>query len=324
MCAATGNVITRVPGGSGPPENFMTITPPAACGGGLGLVVGVCQLSSGWIVAGSVYAPGGDAAAAGAGTSCILLLDPTNPADPVARVITDARLSGVWATACAPNPQGGDYVFASAGWPSNGTAPQPNVVYQSGSVLRIALAGGAAPGAGPAPAVADLQYVGAPNSFASMPNPGFLVGPTGLLVTGHNLYVADTLGNAIWAAYGAGSAPNAAALQFQKLCGAGAGGACPGLNNPLGLCIVPTGPWTGNMLVMNGGDSAMVELTSGYMKQAAALTVNTGGMGTLFGCAVQHNAHTVYFANDAGDGGNGELDVLVPAGAGAQGGRKLL
>jgi hypothetical protein len=130
----------------------------------------------------------------------------------------------------------------------------------------------AQPGSGTKPSLLSHQTV-VSNFFPSQPAPNFLVGPTGLLVANENLIIADTVNNAIWVAYGAGASTNAP-ITPQKKCDGATN--CPGLNQPLGLCVVPSGPNTGNLIVQNAGDANIVELNAGYNSQVRTVV---GGVG---------------------------------------------
>jgi DNA-binding beta-propeller fold protein YncE len=110
------------------------------------------------------------------------------------------------------------------------------------------------------------------------------------------LYVADSLGNQI--------VRIADALFRNTSASAGvmvsAGGS---INDPLGLAIAPNG----DILVTNGGDGNLVEVTPGGAQIAVKPVDATGiGGGTLFGLVVAPDRAGIYFVND----GNNTLDLL--------------
>jgi hypothetical protein len=108
------------------------------------------------------------------------------------------------------------------------------------------------------------------------------------------LYVADALANRVAAI------PEA----LKRMTSAGTGNTVSkgkAINGPLGLAIAPNG----NVLVTNGGDGNMVEVTpSGHQVAVKAVDTTGAGGGTLFGLAVTRVG--VYFVND----GNNTLNLL--------------
>ena len=136
------------------------------------------------------------------------------------------------------------------------------------------------------------------SGFGERTDPAALViGPTGLgLGKNGTLYVADSLANRVAAI------PHAAKRETSAGTGrtVSANGA---LNDPLGLAIAPNG----NILVTNGNDGNLVEVTPGGKQVATKMIDNTGaGGGTLFGLAVAPHGKGIYFVND----GNNMLDLF--------------
>jgi DNA-binding beta-propeller fold protein YncE len=174
------------------------------------------------------------------------------------------------------------------------TAGSPHIVNQ-GTVLRLALE---VPKSGSgSPTLVSTTVVG--SGFPETADPSALViGPTGVGL-GHDgtLYVADSLNNRIAAI------PNAVARTTSAGTGTdvSVGGA---INDPLGLLIAPNG----DIIVANGGDGNLVEVTP-QGNQVAAKTVEPTGAGTLFGIAIDNSARNLYFVDD----GDNTLKVFTSA-----------
>jgi hypothetical protein len=121
-----------------------------------------------------------------------------------------------------------------------------------------------------------------------------VLGPTGVALSRHTLYVADTEGNRIAAI------PDANDREF-PIGGGGitvtSGGA---LNGPLGMTLAPNG----DILTTNGGDGLVVEKTPDGQQVARVDTVF--GAGSLFGL-------TVPTGGDPRDNGFGEGSPFGPA-----------
>ena len=161
-----------------------------------------------------------------------------------------------------------------------------------GTVVRIVLS----LAAGDEPVVMSRTVIG--SGFGERTDPAALViGPTGVgLGDDGTLYVADTLGNRVAAI------PNA--LTRMSSAGTGTtvsvGGA---INGPLGLAVAPNG----DILVTNGGDGNLVEVTpGGSQNDVMNIDETNTGAGTLFGLAVVPGGAGVYFVND----GNNAFYIL--------------
>jgi hypothetical protein len=258
-------------------------------------------LRSGWVIVGSLPTTDGMAATAAAG--CLLVL---NSHGTVVETIAGSSIAGPWDMTALDL---GSLAVLFVTNVLNGTvAGSPNVVDQ-GTVVRIILT--SAPGF--APRVLRETVIG--SGFPERTDPAALVvGPTGvgfslfggddedsstragnLNVLGNGddrgafdtLYVADSLDNRI--------AAIPRALVRQTSAGIGntvfSGGA---LNDPLGLAIAPNG----NVVVANGNDGNLVEITPGG-SQVATKPVNSAGGGSLFGLAIAPSGNGVYFVDDA-------------------------
>ena len=174
----------------------------------------------------------------------------------------------------------------------NGTvAGSPNVVNR-GTVVRIDLS----IEDHKLPRDTSRTVIG--SGFGERTDPAALViGPTGLgLGKNGTLYVADSLANRIAAI------PRAA----ERKASAGIGRTVSmngAINDPLGLAIARNG----NILVTNGNDGNLVEVTPGGNQIATKMIDNTGtGAGTLFGLALAPGGKGIYFVND----GNNMLDLF--------------
>jgi DNA-binding beta-propeller fold protein YncE len=119
-----------------------------------------------------------------------------------------------------------------------------------------------------------------------------IIGPTGVALDGNQdlLFVADSLNNRI------AGIPNP--LTRTTSAGTGVtlsqGGA---LNDPLAMSRVPS---SGNIIVSNGGDGNLVEITDDGQQVAIKLVDKSGsppGSGALFG--VLALSDRVFFADDA-------------------------
>ncbi len=251
------------------------------CPGGIGLTTALVELRSGWVIVGSLPTTDGTSATAKAG--CLLVLDSHGH---LAEDLKGDLINGPWDMTAF---DAGDWAALFVTNVLNGTvAASPNTVNQ-GTVVRIVLA---IPEDGDAqdapPEVMSETVIG--SGFAERTDPAALVvGPTGVGL-GHDgtLYVADTVNSAVQAL------PNALFRDTDAGMGrtVSSGGA---INGPLGLAIAPNG----NIIVANGGDSNMVEITPGGRQIDVTLADTTGiGAGTLFGLAVAPNNQGVYFVND--------------------------
>ncbi len=253
-----------------------------ACPDGIGLTTALVALRSGWVIVGSLPTTDGTSATAKAG--CLLVLDSEGN---VAEDIRGGLINGPWDMTAF---EAGDWTALFVTNVLNGTVgASPNTVNQ-GTVVRIVLSVPEEDGTqnNDPPDVLSETVIG--SGFAERTDPAALVvGPTGVGL-GHDgtLYVADTVNSAIQAL------PNA----LFRLDSAGLGQTIStggALNGPLGLAVAPSG----NIIVANGGDGNMVEVTPRGQQISVTQADTTGiGAGTLFGLAVVPNHRGVYFVND--------------------------
>lgn len=282
----TGTTIVEV-APNGKVKLFAQINPsrlPGACPGGVGLTTALVALRSGWVIVGSLPTTDGTAATAKAG--CLLVL---NRWGQVVKTLSGGAINGPWdMTAFDAGGQATLFVTNVL----NGTVAARGGIVDKGTVVRIVLN---IPDDG---APVELSRTVIASGFGERTDPAALViGPTGVgLGPNGTLYVADTLANRIVAIPAAQFRATSAGPALIVLTG-------KALNGPLGLAIAPNG----DILVTNGNDGNMVEMTPGGLQVAVKLVDTTGaGAGTLFGLAVAPNAAGVDLVND----GNNTLDLF--------------
>jgi sugar lactone lactonase YvrE len=273
----TGSSIMEV-SPSGKVRVFAVVPRPTAARA-VGLTTALVSLSSGYVIVGSLPAPGGSSTAAGAGALTIL-----NSHGHVVRTITGRNINGPWDMTAV---DGGNQAVLFVTNVLNGTVAAKGKDVQRGTVVRIKLR----ILNGHTPVVTSNRVIA--NGFTEHTDPNALVvGPTGVGLGSHGtLYVADSSNNRIAAI------PNA--LTRTSILARGAKTVTKGgkLNDPLGLAIAPNG----DVVTMNGADGNAVETTpSGHLAAAATLVAN--GAGDLFGLAIAPFGTGIYLVNDAGSG----------------------
>lgn len=245
---------------------------PGPCPGGVGLSTALAVLRSGWVIVGSLPTSDGTSATAQAG--CLLVLDNSGN---VVETLTDASINGPWDMTSAEDDDGAHLLVTNV---LNGTVDANGAVVNQGTVLRIDLAVSRTK----MPEIRSITEIG--SRFSERTDPAALViGPTGVGLSpgcaeddedSCVLYVADSLNNRIAAIVNP--------LRRRHSAGTGltvsSGGS---LNDPLGLTVAPNG----HILVVNGDDGFIIEITPRGKQVASVLLDNTGGPppgnGTLFG-----------------------------------------
>ena len=257
---------------------------PGPCPGGVGLTTALVALRKGWVIVGSLPTTDGMTDTAQAG--CLIVL---NSQGHVVETFSGRLINGPWDMTALDE---GDEAALFVTNVLNGTvAGSPNVVNR-GTVVRIDLS----IEDHKLPRDTSRTVIG--SGFGERTDPAALViGPTGLgLGKNGTLYVADSLANRIAAI------PRAA----ERKASAGIGRTVSmngAINDPLGLAIARNG----NILVTNGNDGNLVEVTPGGNQIATKMIDNTGtGAGTLFGLALAPGGKGIYFVND----GNNMLDLF--------------
>jgi hypothetical protein len=272
----TGSSVVEISRGGH--QRVFAVVPAPTSTPAVGLTTALAVLRSGFVVVGSLPAPGGDSAKATAGALTIL-----NANGHVVKTIVASDINGPWDMTAVDH---GKRVVLFVTNVLNGTVAANGGVVRQGTVVRITLAIDHG-----SPRVTSNTVIA--TGFAEHADPNALVvGPTGVgLGRDGVLYVADSNGNRI-------AAIPHAQTRTTVLGGGGltvaSGGA---LNDPLGLTIAPNG----DIVTANGGDGKVVETSpSGTRLATKTLVVNGGG--DLFGLAVAPHADGLYFVNDSGSG----------------------
>jgi hypothetical protein len=274
----TGSSIVQISPSGG--HRVFAVVPRPTATPAVGLTTALVELRRGFVVVGSLPAPGGMSSAATSGALTIL-----GSGGRVVRTITAPDINGPW-DMTAVDEGGRAILFVTN--VLNGTVAGGGAVVHRGTVVRIVLS---VPRRG-TPRVLSNQVIA--GGFAEHTDPNALViGPTGVgLGRGGTLYVADSAGNRIAAV------PHA--LTRSSVLGGGgltvaSGGA---LRDPLGLLIAPGG----DIVTANGANGKIVQTAPGG-GIVATRTLIRNGAGDLFGIALTPNDRGLYFVNDAGSGG---------------------
>jgi hypothetical protein len=245
----------------------------------VGLTTALVALRSGYVIVGSLPAPGGDSTKATAGALSVL-----NSNGRVVETITSKDINGPWDMTAVDR---GNRVVLFVTNVLNGTVKAGGKVVHRGTVIRIGLR----IRHGRVPKVTSNAVIATGFPERTDPN-ALIIGPTGVGLGANGvLYVADSLDNRIAAV------PRA----LTRLFPAGGGGrtlsAGKWLNDPLGLTIAPNG----DVISANGGNGNLVE-TSPAGRQVAKKTLVRNGAGDLFGLAIAPRNNGIYFVNDIGSG----------------------
>ncbi|HEV3275183.1 MAG TPA: hypothetical protein VG860_00030 [Terriglobia bacterium] len=252
-------------------------TLPGPCPGGVGLTTALAVLKTGWVIVGSLPTTDGTSATAQAG--CLLVLSSSGQ---VVETFYGSLINGPWDMTWTDQGTQASLYFSNV---LNGTVAANGNVVNGGTVVRMDLA----VAANSMPAIESMTVIG--SRFPERTDPAALViGPTGLGLSGTNLYVADTLSNRI--------AVIANAPQRTTSVGVGAtltsGG---GLNGPLGLTVSPSG----NILSVNGANGYLIVTTPAGEQIEKVLLDSSGsppGAGALFGI-VAPGMSSIFYVDDA-------------------------
>lgn len=244
---------------------------PGPCPGGVGLTTALAVLRSGWVIVGSL--PTSDGTSATAQGGCLLVLDNSGN---VVETFTDASINGPWDMTSFEDEEGAHLFVTNV---LNGTVAANGAVVNQGTVLRIDLAVSQTK----MPQIRSITEIG--TGFSERTDPAALViGPTGVGLSpgcGEDenacvLYVADSVNNRIAAIFNPLLRRNSSGTGLTVSSGGS-------LNDPLGLTVAPNG----HILVVNGDDGFITEITPRGKQLASVLLDNTGGPppgnGTLFG-----------------------------------------
>jgi hypothetical protein len=282
-----GTTIVQLDPGAGPaatPQVFAHIDPdhlPGACPGGIGLTTALSILPGGWVVVGSLPTSDGSTIT---GAGCLLVL---NSSGHVVETFSGGPINGPWDMTSISIGGVSELFFTNV---LNGTVRAGGSVVNEGTVVRAILL---TPSNG-APRMLAMSVIA--SGFPEELNAAALViGPTGVALNQDGaLYVADTIDNRIDAIPFAAFRLNSAGTGIPVSTGGD-------LNGPLGLATTPTG----NVLVANGGDGNLVELSPSGA-QLGEKTISPGGAGALFGLALSRAGDALYFVDDS----ENQLNVL--------------
>src|SRR5271165_2484885 len=292
----TGTTIVDVsPGGA--LTVFAQLDPttlPGSCPGGVGLTTALAVLRTGWVVVGSLPTSDGTSATAQAG--CLIVLNSWGT--PV-ETIQGSLINGPWDMASLDGDHQAVLFVTNV---LNGTVAANGSVVNQATVVRVNLGVSEKT----MPFLESLTVVGA--GFPERTDPAALViGPTGLgLAPGCPegaddcdfrfgegepvLYVADSVNNRV----------DVITEPLSRTIAAGPGKVLSWggrLNDPLGLTVAPNG----HILVVNGNDGYITEITPQGKQIASELIDNSGtppGAGALFG-VIFDPEYGVVFVDDA-------------------------
>jgi hypothetical protein len=273
----TGSSIVQIsPGGQ---QTVFAVVPKPTSTPAVGLTTALVALKSGFVIVGSLPAPGGNSSKARSGALTVL-----NSQGAVVGTISAPDINGPWDMTAVDNGSSAVLFVSNV---LNGTVSANGKVVKRGTVIRIQLS---LPSGGQ-PTVVSNQVIA--TGFREHTDPSALiVGPTGVgLGPNGTLYVADSAGNRIAAI------PNA--MTRTTVLGGGGMTLSKGraINDPLGLVVGPNG----DVISANGADGNLVE-TSPRGHQVAKKTLVQNGGGDLFGLALFPNQNGLYFVDDAGSG----------------------
>lgn len=269
----TGSSIVEIsPAGA---TRVFAVVPRPTAARAVGLTTALAVLRSGFVIVGSLPAPGGVARAARAGALTIL-----DSQGHVVRTIAGDDINGPWDMTAV---DGGARAVLFVTNVLNGTVAAHGKDVGRGTVVRIALD----IAAGQAPVVTSNQVIA--TGFTEHTDPGALVvGPTGVgLAPSGTLYVADSSRNRVAAIPQAMTRPGAATGGGQTVARGGT------LNDPLGLTVAPNG----DVLTVNGGNGNVVEISPGR-RTVTKRTLVANGAGDLFGLAIEPSGRGIYFVDD--------------------------
>ncbi len=267
---------------------------PGPCPGGVGLTTALAVLRTGWVIVGSLPTTDGTSATAQAG--CLIVLDSLGNA---VETIQGSLINGPWdMTSLDGDHQAVLFVTNVL----NGTVAANGSVVNQGTVVRVNL--GVARNS--MPVLESLTVVG--SGFSERTDPAAMViGPTGLGLSptcSHDAYDCESqFGEAEAVLYVADSLNNRITVitdPLTRTIAAGSGAVLTSggrLNDPLGLTVAPNG----HILVVNGNDGFLTEITPRGSQIASKLIDNNGippGAGALFGLVFDPERGVV-FVDDA-------------------------
>jgi hypothetical protein len=251
---------------------------PGTCPGGVGLTTALVALQAGWVIVGSL--PTGDGTSATAKAGCLIVL---NSNGNVVETISGGNIAGPWDMTAADGAKTATLLVTNVLNDVQLGAPKPN---DTATVVRIVLDVD-----DPVkPAVVSTTVIGSGFPVRFDPT-ALIIGPTGVVLDANQdlLFVADTLSDRIAGITNPLTRTSDAGTGI-TLSKSGA------LNGPLGMSRAPSG----NIIIANGGDGKLVEMTDDGKQVATKRVDNSGsppGAGALFGLVV--SGDKVFFVDDA-------------------------
>ena len=282
----TGSSIVEVKPSTGAQHVFAVVPHPTS-NKAVGLTTALVVLRSGFVIVGSLPAPGGNSSKATAGALTIL-----NSHGHVVKTIKGGDINGPWDMSAVDRGSRATLFVTNV---LNGTVAAKGKVVNQGTVVRLELR--IKPGH--VPVVTSNTVIG--SGFAEHTDPNALVvGPTGVaLGRGGTLYVADSANDRI-------AAIPQAMTRASAMAGGGRTVSKGGLiTDPLGLLIAPNG----DVVDANGANGDIVETTPAGKQLVAAVLIKNGG-GDLFGIALAPHNSGIYLVDDNGAGPSANSLVL--------------
>jgi hypothetical protein len=272
----TGSSIMQV-SPSGKAHVFAVVPQPTSTKA-VGLTTALVELPSGFVVVGSLPAPGGKPAHMKAGALTIL-----NSKGKVVNTLTGGNINGPWDMTAVSHKKSTTLFVTNV---LNGTVKAKGKTVHKGTVVRIGLKLSST-----SATMTSSKVIG--SGFGEHTDPAALVvGPTGVgLSKDGTLYVADAVANRIAAI------PQAMTRTTTLGLGGMTVSSGKNLNDPLGLAIAPNG----DVISTNGGDGKLVETAPSTGKQVAKTLISKGA-GDLFGLAIAPMGAGIYLVNDIGSG----------------------
>lgn len=253
---------------------------PAAdkCPGGIGLGTGLVILPGDFVVSASIPAAGPSGAPANANpVGCLVILDSSGH---VVETWSNRHINGPWDMTSVVKGNKATLFVSNVLSRTPGTRGVPSTGLCN--VVRISVTLGSG-----MPRMTASTVVGSRFKW-QVNNPTFMLGPTGLALSKTGvLYVAQTLGSHVTAIPNALNRTTPVTDSSSILSRGG------GLNEPLGAVMAPNG----DLLVTNGGNGNIVEITP-QGRQVATRTLVHNGAGALFGITLSANGRGLVFVND--------------------------
>lgn len=289
----TGSSIVEV-SRHGTAHVFAVVPQPDPSIPAVGLTTGLVALRSGYVIVGTLPAPGGTLPT----TSPVGALTVLDPDGNVVTTIRASDINGPWDMTALDFGRVVDLFVTNV---MNGTVAGNGSVVNEGTVVRITL-------------LIDhgvhviANHVIADGFSEETSSSALVVGPTGVGLGDNGvLYVADSVNNRIAAIPRAVTRTTVDHNGGDTVISFGPTAVNPTINDPLGLAIAPNG----DIITADGNDGNVVETTPFGTIVAVKTLIQNGG-GDLFGIAIRPFDRGLYFVNDAGPPAvpNNSLELL--------------